>query len=57
MSLTTDGSTVLSESRKDIVTSRDGGLCVLCGMDPTNVAHIISQKSGGDGQVSIDLFL
>ena len=57
MSLTTDESTVLSESRKDIVTSRDGGLCVLCGMDPTNVAHIISQKSGGDGQVSIDLFL
>lgn len=48
----TDGSSVISESRRAGVNSRDGGLCVLCGMDPVDVAHIIARKAGDQGQVS-----
>ena len=55
-----DGSNVLSEAKKAIVISRDHGLCILCGMDPTQVAHIIPRKSGDhqrDSRVSIDFFI
>jgi len=48
----TDGSSVISEIRKSSVVSRDGGLCVLCGMDPIDVAHIVARKSGDPGRVS-----
>jgi hypothetical protein len=47
-----DGSSAISESRKASVTSRDGGLCVLCGMDPVDVAHIVARKSGDHHRVS-----
>jgi hypothetical protein len=30
---------------------RDGGLCVLCGDDPIDVAHIVARKAGDIGQV------
>ena len=49
---TADGSSTISESWRINVTSCDGGLCVLCGMDPIDVSHIIAQKSGNQGQVS-----
>lgn len=53
MPLTTvDGSSVVSESRKVSITSRDGGVCILCGMDPVDVAHIVARKSGDQGRVS-----
>lgn len=52
MPLTTvDGSSVVSESRKVSITSRDGGVCILCGMDPVDVAHIVARKSGDQGRV------
>ena len=35
------GSSAVYESWKDNVISRDGGLCILCGMDPVDVAHIV----------------
>jgi hypothetical protein len=47
-----DGSSAVSESRKASVTSRDGGLCVLRGMDPVDVAHIVARKSGEHSEVS-----
>ena len=40
----TDGSSAISDFRKEIVISRDGGLCVLCGMYPVDVAHIIARR-------------
>jgi hypothetical protein len=40
-----EGSSAISDTRKDIVLSRDGGLCVLCGMSPIDIAHIIARKS------------
>ena len=48
----TDGSSVISESKRANVSVRDGGLCVLCGDDPIDVAHIVARKSGDIGQVS-----
>lgn len=46
MPLTTmDGSSAISESQ-EIIIFRDGGLCVLCGMD---VAYIVAQN---DDEVS-----
>ena len=49
---TADDSSAISESRRINVTSHDGGLCVLCGMDPVDVGHFIAGKSGDQGQVS-----
>ena len=49
---TVDGSSAISESRRASVSSRDGGLCVLCGMDPVDVAHIVARKSGDHRRVS-----
>ena len=49
---TVDGSSAISESRRISVNSRDGGLCVLCGMDPVDVGHVVARKSGDQGQVS-----
>jgi hypothetical protein len=46
------GSSILSETRKTSVTSRDGGLCILCGIDLVDVAHIVARKAGDSGQVS-----
>jgi hypothetical protein len=55
---TVDGSSAISESRKLSIISRDGGLCVLCGMDPVGVAHIVARNSGDHGRVSeTDLLL
>ena len=34
------------------VNSCDGGLYILSGMDPVDVAHIIAQKSGNHCQLS-----
>ncbi|KAM6503830.1 hypothetical protein JOM56_000773 [Amanita muscaria] len=52
MPLTTvDGSSAVSESQKVSITSRDGGVCILCGMDPIDVAHIVARKSGDQGRV------
>ena len=34
------------------IHSRDGGLCVLCGMDPVDVGHIIARNSGDQDKVS-----
>ena len=48
----TDGSSVLSETKRSNVSLRDGGLCVLCGDDPVDVAHIVARKSGDVSQVS-----
>ena len=48
----TDGSSAISETKRSNVTLRDGGLCVLCGEDPVDVAHIVAQKAGDPGQVS-----
>lgn len=31
---------------------RDGGVCVLCGDDPIDVAHIVTQETGDVGQVN-----
>lgn len=39
-------SSVVSEPRKIEIISRDGDLCVLCGVDPVEVAQIIGTKSG-----------
>jgi hypothetical protein len=50
---TVDGSSAMSESRKVSVNSRDGGLCVLCGMDPVDIAHIVAGKSGDHRQVRL----
>lgn len=57
MPLSIDGSSLVSESRKASVFSRDGGLCVLCGMDPTDVAHIVARKAGDQNRVSEDTHL
>ena len=46
-----DGSSVISESRRASIKSRDGGLCVLCGMDPVEVAHIVARKSADHRRV------
>jgi hypothetical protein len=51
-SATTDDSSIISESRRDSVISRDGGLCVLCGMDPVDVAHVVARESGNQRLVS-----
>ncbi|KAF5376272.1 hypothetical protein D9615_008557 [Tricholomella constricta] len=42
---TTDGSSTISDTRRSNVTIRDGGLCVLCGDDPVDVAHIVVRKA------------
>ncbi len=47
-------SSAVSESQRAIITSRDGGLCILCGMDPVNVAHIVAPRSGDQSRVSKD---
>ena len=50
---TGDGSSTISESRRiSVLNSRDGGLCVLCGMDPVDVGHDVTRKSGDQGRVS-----
>jgi len=49
---TTDGSSVISEERRSNIAIRDGGLCVLCGEDPVDVAHIVARKAGDTGQVA-----
>ena len=41
----TDGSSAISETRRSNITLRDGGLCVLCGEDPVDVAHIVARKA------------
>jgi hypothetical protein len=47
------GSSAVSESWKDNVISRDGGLCVLCGIYPVDVAPIVAHIVYGDSsQVS-----
>lgn len=51
-SVTTDGSSTISESQTISVITRDGGLCVLCGMDLVDVGQIIAGESGDQGQVS-----
>ena len=33
------------------MTSRDGGLCVLCGVGPVDIAHIVARKSGDPAHV------
>lgn len=47
-SVSLGGSSVVSEW----ITSRDGGVSVLCGMDPVDVAHIVTRKTGDQGRVS-----
>lgn len=55
MTLTTvDGSTAISESRKVRIASRDGAVCILYGMDPIDVAHIVARKSGNQARVVSD---
>jgi hypothetical protein len=55
MSLVSEGrSSAISESQKVCITSRDGGLCVLCGMDPVDVAHIVARDSAAHRQVKWD---
>ncbi len=49
---TSDGSSTISESLRFSINSRDGDLCVLCGMDPVDVGHIIARKSGDQRLVS-----
>lgn len=48
----TDDSSVISETRRTNIQLRDGGVCVLCGDDPTDVVHIVARKAGDVGQVS-----
>jgi len=53
MPLVSEGrSSAISESQKVCIISRDGGLCVLCGMDPVDVAHIVARNSAAHRQVS-----
>jgi hypothetical protein len=54
---TVDDSSAVSESQEAIVTYCDGGLCILCGMDPVDVVHIVSRKSGDHRRVSEWLIL
>ena len=42
--MTTDSSSVISETMKSSVLIRDGGLCVLCGDDLVDVVHIVARK-------------
>lgn len=48
----TDGSSAISETRRSNISIRDGGVCVLCGEDPVDVAHIVARKAGDTGQVA-----
>jgi hypothetical protein len=48
----TDCSSVISESRRQMITFRDGDACVLCGCYPIDVAHIVARKAGDLGQAS-----
>ena len=47
-----DRSSVISEPQKVCIISRDGGMCVLCGMDPVDVVHIVARNSAAHRQVS-----
>jgi hypothetical protein len=41
-----------SEYQKAIAISRDGGLCVLCGIGAVDVAHVVARNSADCRQVS-----
>jgi hypothetical protein len=47
----TDGSSAISETRKSNIQIRDSGVCVFCGDDPVDVAHIVARK-GVPGHVA-----
>jgi len=54
MSLCTmDGSSAIYETQEASVSSRDGGMCVLCGMYIVDIAHIIAQRSTENYLVSV----
>jgi hypothetical protein len=49
-----DGSSVtsvISLTTRETIALRDGGVCVLCGCDTIDVAHITAQKASDFDQV------
>jgi len=50
---TVDDSNAISETQEASVSSRDGGMCVICGMYIVDVAHIIEYGYTEDYLVSV----